>query len=161
MTVIIDFDYENRLTEVKQGTTTLATFLYDADGNRVKGTDSGTTTVYIAGIYERQGAAYTSYYEGGGLRRSGYTSNNGVFYMLTDHLKSTSYGGWVCQDTEVPIHKVEHPPVLEDPHLDSCGSRGCGEVVNCGFLQLSTCPQPRLTSVRRHSQSQDCRQPDR
>ncbi|MCB0229341.1 MAG: hypothetical protein KDH90_09460, partial [Anaerolineae bacterium] len=60
MTVIIDFDYENRLTEVKQGTTTLATFLYDADGNRVKGTDSGTTTVYIAGIYERQGAAYTS-----------------------------------------------------------------------------------------------------
>ena len=90
MTVIIDFDYENRLTEVKQGTTTLATFLYDADGNRVKGTDSGTTTVYIAGIYERQGAAYTSYYEGGGLRRSGYTTNNGVFYMLSDHLKSTS-----------------------------------------------------------------------
>ena len=70
------------------------------------------------------------------------------------------YGGWVCQDTEVPIHKVEHPPVLEDPHLDICGSRGCGEVVNCGFLQLSTCPQPRLTSVRRHSHSQDCRQPD-
>jgi outer membrane protein TolC len=32
------FDYENRLTEVKQGATSLATFLYDADGNRVKGT---------------------------------------------------------------------------------------------------------------------------
>ena len=87
---IFTFDYENRLTEVKQDTTTLATFLYDADGNRVKGTVSGTTTVYIAGIYERQGAAYTSYYEGGGLRRSGYTTNNGVFYMLSDHLKSTS-----------------------------------------------------------------------
>ena len=78
------------MTEVKQGTTGLTTFLYDADGNRVKGTVSGTTTVYIAGIYERQGAAYTSYYEGGGLRRSGYSSNNGVFYMLSDHLKSTS-----------------------------------------------------------------------
>ncbi|MEZ4770442.1 MAG: hypothetical protein R2844_18695, partial [Caldilineales bacterium] len=78
------------MTEVKQGTTGLTTFLYDADGNRVKGTVSGTTTVYIAGIYERQGAAYTSYYEGGGLRRSGYTTNNGVFYMLSDHLKSTS-----------------------------------------------------------------------
>ncbi len=51
---------------------------------------SGVTTVHIAGIYERQGAAATSYYEGGGLRRSGYTSNNGVFYMLSDHLKSTS-----------------------------------------------------------------------
>jgi RHS repeat-associated protein len=84
------FDYENRLAEVKQGATSLATFLYDADGNRVKGTVSGVTTVYIAGIYERQGAAATSYYEGGGIRRSGYTSNNGVFYMLSDHLKSTS-----------------------------------------------------------------------
>ena len=38
------FDYQNRLTEVKQGTTSLATFLYDADGNRVKGTVSGVTT---------------------------------------------------------------------------------------------------------------------
>jgi RHS repeat-associated protein len=84
------FDYENRLTEVKQGSTTLATFLYDADGNRVKGTVSGTATVYIAGIYEYQGGATTKYYEGGGLRRVGYTSNNGVFYMLSDHLKSTS-----------------------------------------------------------------------
>ena len=35
---------------MKQDTTTLATFLYDADGNRVKGTVSGTTTVYIACI---------------------------------------------------------------------------------------------------------------
>ena len=84
------FDYENRLTEVKQGTTTLATFLYDADGNRVKGTVNGTATVYIAGIYEYQGGATTKYYEGGGLRRAGYSTNNGVFYMLSDHLKSTS-----------------------------------------------------------------------
>jgi RHS repeat-associated protein len=90
VTYMLVFDYENRLTEVKQGTTSLATFLYDADGNRVKGTVSGVTTVYIAGIYERQGAAATSYYEGGGLRRSGYSTNNGVFYMLSDHLKSTS-----------------------------------------------------------------------
>ncbi len=91
MNYTLVFDYENRLTEVKQGTTTLATFLYDADGNRVKGTVSGVTTVYIAGIYERQGAVATSYYEGGGLRRSGYSTNNGVFYMLSDHLKSTSH----------------------------------------------------------------------
>jgi RHS repeat-associated protein len=89
-TYTFTFDFENRLIEVKQGATSLATFLYDADGNRVKGTVSGVTTVYIAGIYERQGAAAASYYEGGGLRRSGYTSNNGVFYMLSDHLKSTS-----------------------------------------------------------------------
>jgi hypothetical protein len=78
-TYTFTFDYETRLTEVKQGTTTLATFLYDADG-ACQGPVSGTATVYIAGIYERQGAAYTSYYDGGGLRRSGYASNNGVFY---------------------------------------------------------------------------------
>ncbi|MCB9132118.1 MAG: RHS repeat-associated core domain-containing protein [Anaerolineales bacterium] len=90
VTYSFTFDYENRLTEVKQGTTSLATFVYDADGNRVKGTVSGVTTVYIAGIYEYQGGATTKNYEGGGLRRAGYTSNNGVFYMLSDHLKSTS-----------------------------------------------------------------------
>ena len=51
-------------------------------------------------------------------------------------MRLTAYGGRVCQDTEVPFHKVEHPPVLEDPQLDSCGSRGCGEVVNCGFFAV-------------------------
>ena len=90
ITYTFTFDYENRLTEVKQGSTSLATFLYDADGNRVKGTVSGVTTVYVAGIYEYQGGATTKYYEGGGLRRTGYSTNNGVFYMLSDHLKSTS-----------------------------------------------------------------------
>jgi len=84
------FDYENRLTEVKQGTTTVATFVYDAEGNRVKGTVNGTTTVYMAGVYEYQAGAATSYYEGGALRRSGYASGNGVFYLLQDHLKSSS-----------------------------------------------------------------------
>lgn len=59
VTYTLAFDYENRLTEVKQGATSLATFLYDADGNRVKGTVGGMTTVYVAGIYEYQGGATT------------------------------------------------------------------------------------------------------
>jgi len=48
------------------------------------------TTVYVAGVYEYQAGATTSYYDGGGMRRSGYASGNGVFYTLSDHLKSTS-----------------------------------------------------------------------
>ena len=28
-----------------------ASFVYDADGNRVQGTVNGTTTIYIAGLY--------------------------------------------------------------------------------------------------------------
>jgi RHS repeat-associated protein len=84
------FDYDNRLIEVKQGATSLATFLYDADGNRVKGTVGSVTTVYIAGVYEYQNGAVTKYYEGGAFRRTGYASYNGVFYALQDHLRSTS-----------------------------------------------------------------------
>ena len=84
------YDYENRLVAVNQGATEIASFLYDADGSRVKGTVAGVTTVYIAGVYEQSGAASTSYYEGGAMRRAGYASSNGVFYLLQDQLKSTS-----------------------------------------------------------------------
>ncbi|MGB5051542.1 MAG: RHS repeat-associated core domain-containing protein [Caldilineaceae bacterium] len=83
------YDYENRLTEVKQGTTVLASFVYDADGNRVKGTVGGVTTVYIAGLYEYSGTAVKSYYTGPGgvvAMRSGGT----VYYLLTDQLNSTA-----------------------------------------------------------------------
>ena len=75
-----------------------ATFLYDADGNRVKGTVAGVTTVYpstrlragLAGLYEYQNGATTEYYEGGAIRRTGYATENGVFYALSDQLRSTS-----------------------------------------------------------------------
>ena len=45
---------------MKQETTLQTSFVYDADGNRVEGTVSGVTTVYVAGIYEYQGGATTS-----------------------------------------------------------------------------------------------------
>ncbi len=90
----LTYDYENRLTEVKQGSTTLATFTYDADGNRVKGTVGGVNTVYLAGLYEYQAGGSTKYYEGHNgvvsFRRAGYASNNGIFYILKDHLQSTA-----------------------------------------------------------------------
>jgi RHS repeat-associated protein len=83
------FDYDNRLTTVAGGSVS-ASFVYDAAGNRVKGTVAGVTTVYIAGLYEWQNGAVTKYYEGGALRRTGYATDNGVFYVLADHLRSTS-----------------------------------------------------------------------
>ena len=46
-------------------------FVYDAGGNRVKGTVNGVTVVYIAGLYEWQAGATTTYYDGGVMRRSG------------------------------------------------------------------------------------------
>ena len=71
------YDRENRLTAIA-GVGTSASFAYDAEGNRVKSTVNGVTTLYIAGIHEQQGTATTLYYEGGGLRRSGYAADNGV-----------------------------------------------------------------------------------
>ncbi len=48
------------------------------------------TTIYIAGLYEWQNGAVTKYYEGGAIRRTGYASDNSVFYVVSDHLRSTS-----------------------------------------------------------------------
>jgi len=84
------FDYENRLTEVKQGTTTVATFVYDAEGNRVKGTVNGTTVAYIDGVYEYHDGAEIRYYEGGVFLRGGFASDTGRFYLLRDHPGSSS-----------------------------------------------------------------------
>jgi RHS repeat-associated protein len=83
------YDYENRLIAISGGSVT-ASFVYDAEGNRVKGTVNGVTTVYVAGIYEWQNGATTRYYEGGAMRRTGYAGDNGVFYLLQDHLQSSS-----------------------------------------------------------------------
>ena len=54
------YDYENRLTSIAGGGVS-ATFLYDADGQRVKGTVNGVATVYVAGVYEHQSGATTLY----------------------------------------------------------------------------------------------------
>jgi len=89
VTYTLTYDYENHLTAVSGGSVS-ASFVYDANGNRVKGTVNGTITVYVAGLYEYQGGATTLYYEGNALRRTGYATDNGVFYLLQDQLKSSS-----------------------------------------------------------------------
>ncbi|MCA9950621.1 MAG: RHS repeat-associated core domain-containing protein, partial [Anaerolineales bacterium] len=52
------------------------------------------TTIFIAGIFEYQAGAITKYYPGAGgssaIRRENYASDNGIFYVLGDHLGSTS-----------------------------------------------------------------------
>ena len=86
------FDAENRLTAVTGGSTS-ASFVYAADGSRTVGAVNGVTTVYIGGIYEWQAGAATAYYAGPdgavAFRRSGYATDNGVFYLLRDHLGSS------------------------------------------------------------------------
>jgi hypothetical protein len=63
-----------------------ATFVYDGDGNRVKATLGGVTTVYVGNYFEWTGSTSTmkKYYYTGGARvavREGMT----LYYILTDH----------------------------------------------------------------------------
>lgn len=46
-----------------------ASFVYDGDGKRVKGTVNGTTIVYIGNYYEWGGTPKKYYYAGAGAHR--------------------------------------------------------------------------------------------
>jgi RHS repeat-associated protein len=86
-TQTLTWDVENRVKEVTGG----AHFEYDGDGNRIKKTEGGQTTVYINRYYEKNittAEITTSYYLGSKLiaQRKGTTLN----YVLQDHLGSTS-----------------------------------------------------------------------
>jgi len=71
-----------------------AAFVFDGDGNRVKATVSNVTTAFVGGYYEWTSNGNTAYYSAGGarvaMRRTGYASDNGLFWILGDHLGSTS-----------------------------------------------------------------------
>jgi RHS repeat-associated protein len=89
------YDAENRLTGVTGSTN--AAFLYDGDGNRVKGTVGSTTTIYIGNYFEWTGSTdfMKKYYYAGSTRvamRIGSTTNPTaqLTYLLDDHLGSTS-----------------------------------------------------------------------
>jgi RHS repeat-associated protein len=94
----LSFDYENHLTQVKKNGSTLATFIYDGDGKRVKGTVSGVTTAYTGNYFEWMAVKNTAcstntmrkYYYAGGQRvavRRGST----LSLLFGDHLGSTTY----------------------------------------------------------------------
>jgi RHS repeat-associated protein len=80
-------DAENRLTAMAGGVT--ASYVYDADGNRVKETITGVTRVFIGNYYELDNGVVKKYYHAGATR---VAENSGgvLYYLLTDHLGSTA-----------------------------------------------------------------------
>jgi RHS repeat-associated protein len=84
------YDAENRLVKVKKGTTTIAEFVYDADGRRVKSIMDGETRLFAGDHYEVVvNGTETKYYFAGtsmiALRKDGVLN-----FVLGDHLGSTS-----------------------------------------------------------------------
>jgi RHS repeat-associated protein len=95
VTYNLTYDAENRLTAMSGATT--ASFVYDGDGNRVKGTVSGVTTTYIGTYFEWTGSTSSmkKYYYDGRTRVAMRTGNStlpttGLNWLLNDHLGSTS-----------------------------------------------------------------------
>jgi RHS repeat-associated protein len=85
----LTYDAENRMTAMSGGTT--ASFVYDGDGKRVKGTSGGVTTTYIGNYFEWTGSTSSmkKYYYDGATRvamRTGSTLN----WLFGDHLGSSS-----------------------------------------------------------------------
>ena len=88
-TYTLTYDGENRLTEVRKDGEVVAEFVYDGEGERVKATVGGVTTVYVGEYYEKQGSTVRKYYYAGGVRVA-VREGSSLYWLLTDHLGSTA-----------------------------------------------------------------------
>lgn len=87
-TFTLGYDAENRLVSVS-GPSLSAQFTYDGDGRRVKSVINGSTTVFVGNYYEVAGGVVNKYYFAGGSRVA-MRQNGTLYYLLSDHLGSTS-----------------------------------------------------------------------
>ncbi|MFA4835693.1 MAG: RHS repeat-associated core domain-containing protein [Dehalococcoidia bacterium] len=86
----ITWDVENKPASVTTGGST-ATFVYDGDGNRIKKTEAGETTLYVNQYYDKNlttSEVTTHYYLGG--KEIAFRKGTTLEYLHTDHLGSTS-----------------------------------------------------------------------
>jgi RHS repeat-associated protein len=82
------YDAEGRLASVSGAAT--ASFLYDGDNRRVKGTVGGVTSYYVGHHYEVAGSTIKKYYYAGDTRIA-LRSGGVLSWLLGDHLGSTAY----------------------------------------------------------------------
>jgi len=105
------YDAENRLVEVKKNSVTMATFVYDGDGRRVKSTIDGTTTYFVGAHYEVTGSQITKYYFAGAqrvaMRKYTIPSSMVVEYFVGDHLGSTSI---TTDNTGAKVSEMRYKP---------------------------------------------------
>jgi len=99
-TYTLGYNAENQLTSVGGGAT--ASFVYNGDGQRVKSTVAGVTTVYIGNYYEWTSTTSRKYYYAGAQRLAVRAGAGTLSFLLGDHLGSTSItanstGGFVAE----------------------------------------------------------------
>ncbi|WNY29404.1 hypothetical protein MmiEs2_16310 [Methanimicrococcus stummii] len=82
----------NRLTEVlkkSENNQTIAEFIYDESGNRIKKIENGVVSYYISEDFDIEDGEETVYYFANG-NRVAKNSTEGTFWYLDDHLGSTN-----------------------------------------------------------------------
>jgi len=80
------YNVENQLTAYKQGSTVLASYVYDGDGVLVQKVAGGQTTVYVGPHYEKNlttGVVTKYYYLGG--QRVAMVQGGTRYYLHADH----------------------------------------------------------------------------
>jgi RHS repeat-associated protein len=85
----LTWDHENRLASLT-ATGLSESYLYDADGQRVKKTSGGVATFYPFAHYEISGGMVTKYYFFAGQRVAMKVGTNPITYLNGDHLSSTA-----------------------------------------------------------------------
>jgi RHS repeat-associated protein len=85
----LSYNAEGKMVSVKKNSADYVSFVYDGDGNRVKGTINGTTISYVGNYADWSGSSLTKYYYEGTVRIA-MRQGNEVTYLLGDHLGSTS-----------------------------------------------------------------------
>ncbi|PPT73269.1 RHS repeat-associated core domain-containing protein, partial [Xanthomonas theicola] len=88
------WDERERLSQIRQGETVIASYRYDGLGRRIEKTEGGTTTQYLYdgldAVQETQGDTVNPLLTGLGIdQRYARNDTGGRTYLLTDRLGST------------------------------------------------------------------------
>ncbi len=105
------YDAQGRLNRVQENGVDKATYVYDADGGRVKKIGTGTT-IFIGKLFEKRpdGSAINRIYAGSQLVCERVVSSTGavqLYYPQTDHLGSTVL---VTDPNGTPIQTMTYQP---------------------------------------------------
>lgn len=84
------WNYDNRLTQIKDGTSVTASYAYDFTGTRVKKVEGTTTTLTPFAHYRLVNGAATRYYFANGQRVAERDSGGNVFYYHSDQIGSSN-----------------------------------------------------------------------